>query len=181
MPFTTDVEYIFNSPIERTKFILKYWNIFIVVFNVFLELLLWIGTCQGPLLMLTMVLISDLYLVWKPALFTFLPGSDYKSAYIQAKREVARFFQFHIAFWHKQEILDFDTKIPLEGGALIVYYHAPIPIDYLGLVTRTYLEKGRLIRSVIMAILVVKFPREGYKIRYIFGQKSIYPIEIIVF
>ena len=134
--------------IERTKYLFKLWNKLKDFFEVAAELLLWIGTCQGPLLMLTMVLLSDFYLVWKPALFAFLPGSDYKAAFIQAKREVAEFFRFHIKFWHKHEIKGFD-RIPSQGGALIVYYHAPIPIDYLGLVTRTYLEKGRLIRSII--------------------------------
>ena len=129
--FTVDAESIFNSSIERTKFLLKWWNKVLFFLSVMAELLLWIGTCQGPLLMLTLVLLSDFYLVWKPAIFTFLPGSDYKQAYIQAKREVAAFFRYHVTFWHKQDIEGFD-KLPQEGGALIVYYHAPIPIDYLG-------------------------------------------------
>ena len=138
-----------DNSVDRTKFLVKLWALTLAIWNPISEVLLWCGTCTGTMMMLTLILLCDFYLVWKPALFTFLPGSDYKSAYIQAKREVARFFQFHIAFWHKQEIPEFDTKIPSQGGALIVYYHAPIPIDYLGLVTRTYLEKGRLIRSVI--------------------------------
>lgn len=50
--------------------------------------------------------------------------------------------------------LGFD-KIPKEGGALIVYYHACIPIDYLALIFRTYLEKGRLIRSVMDRNLIL--------------------------
>ena len=53
-----------------------------------------------------------------------------------------------------QKISGFE-KIPQEGGALIVYYHASIPIDYFGLVTRTYLEKGRLIRSVMDRNLIM--------------------------
>ena len=127
--FTNEAKPILS--IETTKFLFKSWNKLKEFLKVVAELLLWIGTCQGPLLILTMVLLSDFYLVWKPVIFTFLPGSDYKAAFFQAKREVAEFFRFHIMFWHKHEIKGFD-KIPSEGGALIVYYHAPIPIDYLG-------------------------------------------------
>lgn len=32
---------------------------------------------------------------------------------------------------------------------MVIYYHACIPIDYIGLVMKTYLERGRLIRSVM--------------------------------
>ena len=46
-------------------------------------------------------------------------------------------------------------KIPETGGALIAYYHGPIPLDYLALLVRTYLEKGRLIRSVMDKNLIM--------------------------
>lgn len=97
-------ENIFNSPIERTKFILKYWSKFLFCCKVLGELLLWVGSCAGPLLMLAMVMIADFYLVWKPAIFTFLPGSDFRGAFIQAKYEVARFFRHFTKYWHRHEI-----------------------------------------------------------------------------
>ena len=97
-------ENIMNSSIERTKFLLKAWSKFLGFCKVFGELLLWFGTSAGPLMVLTMVMMADFYLVWKPAIFTFLPGSDYKRAFIQAKQEVARFFRHHVLFWHRQEI-----------------------------------------------------------------------------
>ena len=116
MPFTTDVESIFNSPIERTKFILKYWNKFIVFLNVFLELLLWIGTCQGPLLMLTSVLLSDFYLVWKPSLFSILPDTQYKEAFLAARNEVMRFFRHHMHIMHRHEIKGTSIKTKYENS-----------------------------------------------------------------
>ena len=97
-------ETIFNSHIQRTKFILKCWSKFLASCKVMGEVTLWFGTCAGPLMVLTMVMLADFYLVWKPALFTFLPGTDFKGAFIQAKQEVARFFRHHTQFWHKQEI-----------------------------------------------------------------------------
>ena len=51
-------------------------------------------------------------------------------------------------------ISGFD-KLPEKGGALIVYYHASVPIDYLGFLVRTYLEKGRLVRSVMDRSLIL--------------------------
>ena len=52
------------------------------------------------------------------------------------------------------DFLGFDN-IPETGGALIVWYHGPVPIDYLALLVRTYLEKGRLIRSVMDKNLIM--------------------------
>ena len=38
---------------------------------------------------------------------------------------------------------------------MIVYYHGSIPIDYFGVLTRVYLERGRLIRSVMDKNLIM--------------------------
>jgi len=92
-------------------------------------------------------------LILKPMMYLPFTSFDYKKAYLLAKVEVAKLFRI-LKFWHKHDILGFE-KIPNEGAALIVYYHGGIPIDYLGLVVRTYLEKGRLIRSVIDRALIL--------------------------
>ena len=98
------METIFNSSIERTKLALKLWSKFLACSKIIGELLLWLGSCAGPLIILSLILLADFYLVWKPAIFTFLPGSDYKRAFIQAKQEVARFIRHHVLTWHRQEI-----------------------------------------------------------------------------
>jgi len=40
-------------------------------------------------------------------------------------------------------------KIPSRGGAVLVYYHGAIPIDYMFIMAKTLLEKDRLILSVV--------------------------------
>ena len=37
----------------------------------------------------------------------------------------------------------------MEGGGLIVWYHGPVPLDYLGLVARLHLNTGRRVWSVM--------------------------------
>ena len=50
--------------------------------------------------------------------------------------------------WHRHSILGLDN-IPVEGGGLIVWYHGPVPLDYLGLVARLHLNTGRRVWSVV--------------------------------
>merc|ERR1711971_58395 len=40
-------------------------------------------------------------------------------------------------------------KIPSEGGAILVWYHGVVPIDYVALVARLYLRDRRMIHSVV--------------------------------
>ena len=42
----------------------------------------------------------------------------------------------------------FDN-IPVRGGAVLVYYHAAIPLDYMFLVANLILERHRLVRSIV--------------------------------
>ena len=97
-------EKFLNSPVERTKLMIRLWTNFLAFSKVFGEILLWLCTCTGPFLVLFMVILADTYLVWKPFIFSLLPGSDYKKAFLEAKVEVARFFRNHINFWYKHEI-----------------------------------------------------------------------------
>ena len=46
------------------------------------------------------------------------------------------------------DIIGFE-KIPSSGGALLVFYHACIPIDYIGLMMKIYLEKTVKVRTVM--------------------------------
>ena len=40
-------------------------------------------------------------------------------------------------------------KIPSTGGAILVWYHGVVPIDYVALVARLYLRDGRMVHSVV--------------------------------
>jgi 1-acyl-sn-glycerol-3-phosphate acyltransferase len=46
------------------------------------------------------------------------------------------------------QVVGFD-KIPDRGGAVIVYYHGAMPIDYMFLMAKTLQEKNRIILSVV--------------------------------
>ena len=53
-----------------------------------------------------------------------------------------------MGLWHSHTILGLEN-IPSHGGAVIVWYHGPVPVDYLGLVARIYLTTGRKVWSVV--------------------------------
>ena len=55
--------------------------------------------------------------------------------------------------FYGHRIRGFD-KIPDKGGAVICYYHGPIPVDYLLLVCHTLLRKGRIIRSIVDRVMI---------------------------
>jgi hypothetical protein len=63
---------------------------------------------------------------------------------------VARFWQCHGKLFYDHEVVNFD-HIPDEGGAVIVYYHGVIPVDYLLLVSKIIL--GRMNCYTLIHIL----------------------------
>ena len=54
----------------------------------------------------------------------------------------------YLKFWHNHSIQGLEN-IPAEGGALIVWYHGPLPVDYLGLLAQLHLQTGRKVWSVM--------------------------------
>ena len=57
-------------------------------------------------------------------------------------------WKYYCQFWHKHSIRGLEN-IPGEGGALIVWYHGPLPVDYLGLLAQLHLQTGRKVWSVM--------------------------------
>ena len=49
--------------------------------------------------------------------------------------------------YHGQEWYGFEN-IPDDGG-LIIYYHGVIPVDYFGLVAKTWTERKKVVHSVV--------------------------------
>ncbi len=49
---------------------------------------------------------------------------------------------------HGQEFRGFEN-IPSRGGAMLVWYHGNLPIDYLGLLAEVQLKHGRVVQSVV--------------------------------
>ncbi|XP_064486569.1 DGAT1/2-independent enzyme synthesizing storage lipids-like [Ornithodoros turicata] len=64
-----------------------------------------------------------------------------------ARYTLALLWSGHAWIWHGYEVQGMEN-IPSDGGALLVYYHGAIPIDYYYLVAAVILHKQRLIRAV---------------------------------
>ncbi|RWS30040.1 transmembrane protein 68-like protein [Leptotrombidium deliense] len=67
--------------------------------------------------------------------------------YIPAKKLIAFIFTIHGYIWHSYEIVNFEN-IPETGAALIIYYHAALPLDYYYLISHCYLFKNRHLRTI---------------------------------
>ena len=50
--------------------------------------------------------------------------------------------------YHGQEWEGLEN-IPEDDGALIIYYHGAVPVDYFGLVAEIWLRQGRAVSSVV--------------------------------
>ena len=68
-------------------------------------------------------------------------------AEILTRNICARIWRTYGEVYHGQEWIGLDN-IP-EGGALIIYYHGPIPVDYIGLVAEMWLRKNKTVHSVV--------------------------------
>lgn len=112
------------------------------------EIVLCIATFGGPLLILVTVLSCNLYLLLKPFLMSTILLRSYAEEFSKARAEMCRFWLLHGELYHRFNVDGFE-KIPERGGAVIVYYHAAIPIDYIYLASKLMLKRKRLIRSIV--------------------------------
>lgn len=64
-----------------------------------------------------------------------------------ARKCIAALWDAHSWIYHGYEVVGMEN-IPIEGPALIVYYHGAIPIDMYYLVARVCLERDRLVHTV---------------------------------
>ena len=87
------------------------------------------------------------------------------------RQTIAVMWDAHGWIWHSYQVEGFEN-IPDEGGALIVYYHGAIPLDYYYLLAKCILHKGRLIQAVGDRFLF-SIPGE-WSIRYQLYITSIY-------
>ena len=69
---------------------------------------------------------------------------------------LSKFWILYSSFWHGHEIIGFDN-IPEDGPALIIMFHAPIPIDVLYLGAHILLKKKRMMKCVAERAVFNKF------------------------
>jgi len=60
----------------------------------------------------------------------------------------ALFIRMVYRFWHGQEFNGIE-HIPPRGGALVVWYHGPMPCDYFALIAEVQFKYGRQLKSII--------------------------------
>merc|ERR1719320_2201647 len=118
------------------------------------EVALYLGTAAGPTLFLVAIICSNLYLLFVPVIATLIGQSEtYDEAFKKARVSMAWVWSMQAEKFFGYSVKGFD-KIPDKGGAVIVYYHGPIPVDYFFLVCQTLLRKGRLVRSIVDRVLI---------------------------
>ncbi|XP_069477160.1 DGAT1/2-independent enzyme synthesizing storage lipids [Ambystoma mexicanum] len=113
--------------------------------------LLWVFTPIIVVFILPFFIVLFLYL---SVLFihVYKRKNELKEAYTNniwngARKTLATLWDGHALIWHDYEIKGLE-KIPVEGPALILYYHGAIPVDYYYFVCRVLLQTGRNIHSV---------------------------------
>jgi len=55
--------------------------------------------------------------------------------------------------WHGQEFRGFEN-IPSDRGALIIWFHGPMPADYFGLIGEIWIRQRRILKTVMDRVLV---------------------------
>ena len=61
---------------------------------------------------------------------------------------LANFWSKYVDVYHDHKLFGLEN-IPTNGPAILVWYHGPIPVDYISLVAKLYLRDGRLVNSVV--------------------------------
>jgi len=61
---------------------------------------------------------------------------------------LANFWSKYADVYHDHKVFGLE-HIPTNGPAILVWYHGPIPVDYISLVAKLYLRDGRLVNSVV--------------------------------
>ena len=106
------------------------------------ELVLIYFSWFGPLVILALLYISVLIIA-----FFKLFSSVFLN--IDGYNVVSHLWTYYLQLYHRQSFIGLDN-IPRDGvGALLVWYHGPLPVDYLGLVAQVYKRDGRLVHSVV--------------------------------
>jgi len=111
-----------------------------------------------PMVLLTLIYVSSLSLyiyrahrkrlIRKVASYVE-QGEISSDLFWSAGREaVATLWDAHAWLWHGYELRGLE-HLPTTGGALLVYYHGAIPVDYYYLVNRILLLKEVMVRSVV--------------------------------
>lgn len=111
-----------------------------------------------PLILLTLIYVSSLslyiYQAHRKRLIRKVGGwveqgeISFDLFWAAGREAVATLWDAHAWLWHGYELRGLE-HLPTQGGALLVYYHGAIPVDYYYLVNRVLLLKEVMVRSVV--------------------------------
>jgi len=71
-----------------------------------------------------------------------------EEAIVKARTVCAKMWEVYGKVYHGQEYHGMEN-IPEKDGALVIYYHGPVQVDYFGLVGKIWLSQGRMMCSVV--------------------------------
>lgn len=125
------------------------------------EALLWYSTWWGPFILLILCYFSNIIFLF----FECLSEDNKSLAMSKACSMVSSMWSSYISFWHGQTFTGLEN-IPETGGAVIVWYHGPMPVDYFGLIAEVFKRDGRIINTVVDKCLL-KVPGLGRVRKYL--------------
>ena len=139
-----DFAHFFNlcSMLESNLVYLE-WIFSLVKPLVFTFMILIIGPCSVVLSAFAFSFFC-FYMKHLRSLRTSISNSNWWEASAKA---IAVFWEWHGAIFHSHEIVGL-SHLPERGGALLIYYHAAMPIDYFYVYSKTMLYRNRRMKVV---------------------------------
>jgi len=111
------------------------------------EIGLFMVTCIGPWIFLLLCYLSTALISFSKYLSERLNKPE-APAINRAVAIIANGWSAFTSFYHDQTFEGLE-HIPKDSAALLVWYHGPVPVDYIGLMAKIYKRDGRLINTIV--------------------------------
>ena len=111
------------------------------------EIGLFMVTCFGPWYFLILCYLSTALITFSKYLSERLKKPE-GPAIKRALAIIANTWSTFTSFYHNQTFEGLE-HIPKNTGALLVWYHGPVPVDYIGLMAKIYKRDGRIINTIV--------------------------------
>ena len=117
------------------------------------EVGLFMLTCLGPWLFLLLCYLSTALVSFSKYLSERLQKPE-APAINRAIALIANMWSAFTTIYHDQTFEGLE-HIPKDSAALLVWYHGPVPVDYLGLLAKIYKRDGRMINTIVDRCLLM--------------------------
>jgi len=111
------------------------------------EIGLFLATWLGPWIFLLQCYISTALLRFSKYLSKRLEKPE-TAVVNRALAILANFWSKYADIFHGHKVYGME-KIPNNTAAILVWYHGPVPVDYMSLIAKLYLRDGRMVNSVV--------------------------------